>query len=125
MVMPIKHIIITSFNHFVIMDPLVKYYARQALGGRVDNGVGPFYIFPPFVQCGNGIGSFLGGIFRTVTPLLWSAAKAKMKELGNEALRIGGKILTVMADNPMVSAREIFSKNVKESLQNLSFKIRG
>jgi hypothetical protein len=60
---------------------------------------------------------------------LWSSAKdfgkATLRALGNKALRTGGKILTGIADNPTVSAHDIISKNVTESLQNLSNKMRG
>jgi len=102
------------------MDPLVKYYIRQAGGGYDD--VGPIYVLPS--QRGHGIGSFLSGLFRAVRPVLWSGAKdfgkATLKALGNEALRTGGRILTGIADNPTVSAHDIISKNVTEGLQNLS-----
>lgn len=40
-------------------------------------------------QRGHGIGSFLGGMLRTVAPLFKSGAKA----IGNEALRAGANIL--------------------------------
>ena len=104
------------------MDNLVKYYVRQAGGGGGgDNGVGPIYVVPPFVQRGHGIGSFLSGLFRAVRPILWSGAKV----LGKEALRTGGKILTGIADNPNVGARKIISRNVTESLKNLSAKMSG
>jgi len=104
------------------MDPLVKYYVRQAGGGRGDNGVGPICISPPFVQRGHGGGSFLSGLFRAVRPILWSGAKL----LGTEALRTGGRILTGIADNPThANVRQIISKNVTESLQNISSKMRG
>ena len=103
------------------MDPLVKYYIRQAGEGN-DDGVGPIYILPS--QRGHGIGSFLSGLFRAVRPVLWSGAKdfgkATLKALGNEALRTGGRILTGIADNPSVSAHDIISKNVTEGLQSLS-----
>jgi hypothetical protein len=103
------------------MDPLVKYYVRQAGGGRGDNGVGPIYISPPFVQRRHGIGSFFSGLFRAVRPILGSGAV-----LGTEALRTGGRILTGIADNPThANVRQIISKNVTESLQNLSSKLRG
>ena len=90
------------------MHPLVKYYIRQAGGGgRSNNGIGPIYIFL-FVQRGHDIGSFLGGLFRRVRPILWSDVKdfgkTTLKALGQEALRTGGKILTGIADNPQVSA---------------------
>ena len=72
----------------MIMDTLVKYYVRQA-GGSGDNGVGPIYVTPLFVQRGCGIGSFLSGLFRAVSPILWSGAKnfgkATLKALGKEA----------------------------------------
>ena len=102
------------------MDPLVKYYIRQAGGGYDD--VGPIYVLPS--QRGHGIGSFLSGLFRAVRPVLWLGAKdfgkATLKALGNEALRTGGRILTGIADIPTVSAHDIISKNVTEGLQNLS-----
>jgi len=84
----------------MIMDTLVKYYVRHA-GGGGDNGVGSIYTVPRFVERGRGIGSFLSGLFRAARPILWSGAKdfgiAILKALGNEALRTGGKILTVIA----------------------------
>ena len=82
---------------------------------------------PPFVQRGRSIGSFLSGLFRAVRPILWSGVKdfgkATLKALVNEALRTGGKILTGIADNPNVGAREIISWNVTDSLINLSAKM--
>jgi hypothetical protein len=42
------------------------------------------------MQRGNGIGSFLRGLFRFVKPLLYSGAKA----IGKEALKTGSYILT-------------------------------
>jgi hypothetical protein len=104
------------------MDPLVTYYVRQAGdSGHVDNGVGPIYISPPFVQRGHGIGSYLSGLFRAVRLIFWLGAKA----LGTEALRTGGRILTGIADNPTsTNARDIISKNLAESLQNISNKMR-
>ena len=92
------------------MDPLLKYYIRQAGGGNDD--VGPIYILPS--QRGHGIGSFLSGLFRAVRPVLWSGkkdfGKATLKALGNEALRTGGRILTGIADNPTVSAHDNLKK---------------
>ena len=45
--------------------------------GRGDNGIGPTYGNPPFLQRGHGICSFLGGLWRSfVRPLLWQGAKA-------------------------------------------------
>ena len=56
------------------------YYRHQLGGGGVNNVFrGAAY------QKGHGIGSFLGGMFRTIAPLLKSGAKT----LGREALRSG------------------------------------
>jgi hypothetical protein len=77
------------------MHPLVQYYFHQAGRGNDSNGIGPIYLNPHFLQRGHGIGSFLGGRFRFIKPMLWSAGKA----VGQEALRAGGKILTDIAEN--------------------------
>jgi len=61
-------------------DPYLSYYKQQQLG----HGVSSVYQGSPY-QRGHGIGSFLGGLFRTITPLLKSGASA----LGKEALRHG------------------------------------
>jgi len=45
--------------------------------------------------------------------------------LGKEALRTSGKILTEIADNPNVGARDIITSNMAESLKNLSAKMCG
>ena len=112
----------------MIMDPLVKYYIRQAGGGgRSDNGIGPIYISTKFVQRGHRIDNFLSALCRTVRPLLWSGTKhfgkTTLRALENEALHTGWKILKGIADNPQVSSDEIISKNATESLQNLSSKM--
>jgi len=107
------------------MTPLGQYYVRQAGGGgggRGDSGIGPIYSVPPFVQRGHGIGSFLRGLWRTVRPVLWSGAKS----LGREALRTGGMIMTDIADNPaQTGVRDIVSKHVSESTQNIIKKLSG
>jgi len=108
------------------MDPLTKYYIRQAGGG---GGVGPVCAIPPFVQRGHWIGDFLSGLFRRVIPILFSGlrnfGKETPKALGQEALRTGGRILSDIADNPQVGAHEVISKHVQDSLQNLSTKMSG
>jgi hypothetical protein len=104
------------------MHPLVHYYLHQAGRGNGSNRIGPIYSTPPFLQRGHGIGSFLGGLFRFIKPMLWSACKA----VGKEALRAGGNILTDIAENksPDVSARDTVS-HVTASTQNLVQKLRG
>jgi hypothetical protein len=114
------------------MNPLVQYYLRQAGrgSGRDPNGIGPIYTSPLYLQRGHGIGSFLGGLFRSVRPLLRSGAKnlgnATVKALGREALRTGSRILSDIADKaPDVRTSDIISKHVTASTQNLISKLHG
>jgi hypothetical protein len=75
------------------MDLLVRCYLHQSGRGNGDNGMGPIYSTPPFLQRRHGIGSVLGGLFRFLKPMLWSGAKG----VGQEALRAEGNILTDIA----------------------------
>ena len=103
------------------MTPLGQYYIRQAGGGRgSDSGIGPIYSVPPFIQRGHGIGSFLGGLWRTVRPVLWISAKS----LGRKALRTGGKIITEIADNPTQTGH-ILSQHAAETTEIIIKKLRG
>jgi len=61
-------------------DPYLAYYRHQQLG----HGVSSVYHGAAY-QRGHGIGSYLGGLFRTISPLLKSGASA----VGREALRSG------------------------------------
>ena len=108
------------------MNPLTRYYIHQAGGGGGSGGgVGPIYSVPPFVQRGHGLGSLLGGLFRSVRPLFFSGLRTAGKALGREALRTGGKILTDIADNPDTGIKEIISKHVQSTVQNLGTKMTG
>jgi hypothetical protein len=114
------------------MNPLVQYYLRQAGrdSRRDPNGIGPIYTSPLSLQSGHCIGSPLGGLFRSVRPLLWSGAKnlvqATVKTFGREALRTGSRILSDIADKaPDVRTSVIISKHVIASTQNLISKLHG
>jgi hypothetical protein len=48
-----------------------------------------------------------------------------LRTLGREALRTGGKILTDIAENPQAGTRDIISKHVSNSTQNIINKLRG
>src|SRR5436190_3052867 len=61
-------------------DPYLSYYRHQQLG----HGVSSVYQGAAY-QRGHGVGSFLGGLFRTISPLLKSGAST----VGREALRTG------------------------------------
>ena len=104
------------------MHPLVVYYLRQA-GRGGSEGIGPVYSAPLYMQRGQGIGNFFGNLFRWVKPIIWSGAKA----FGRETLRTGGKILSDIAENRSdeVNAKDIISRHVSDSTQNLINKLRG
>ena len=87
------------------MDPLVRYYLRQAGRGHT-NGIGPIDKAPPVLQRGYGIGRFLTGLWRTVRPILWSGAKT----LGRETLRTGAISCRTWPDRP--EAGDIVSRRV-------------
>ena len=101
------------------MDPLILYYRRQAGRGRED--IGPIYSTPLLVQRGQGLGSFLSSLFRSITPIFWSGAKS----IGREALRTGGKILSDIAENPQAQTRDIISRHVSDLPQNIIKKLSG
>ena len=107
------------------MHPLVVYYLRQAGrgGSDYDTGIGPIYSVPLYMQRGQGIGNLFGNLFRWVKPIIWSGVKA----LGRETLRTGGKILSDIAENRSdeVNARDIISRYVTDSTQNLIKTLRG
>ena len=107
------------------MHPLTRYYINQAGGGGSSGGVGPIYSLLPYIQRGHGIGDYLGPLFRAIKPLSFSGAKAAGKALGRAALRTGGKILSEIADNPQMNYKDIISKNVQESLQNMRSTMMG
>jgi len=83
---------------------------------------GPVYATPPVLQRGYGIGSILSGLWRVFRPILWSGIKA----LGRETLRKGGDILTDIARSPTdQNHKDIVSKHVTESTQNIIAKLMG
>ena len=92
-----------SFN-----DVYTEYYLRQAgsgFGGVYSSGL---------YQKGHGIGSFLGGLFRCVFPLLKSGSSA----LGSELLKSGVNIISDISKNEPVEST--IKKRGKETINNLS-----
>lgn len=89
---------------------LTRYYLSQAGSGMGDIYSGPIY------QKGYGIGSFLGGLFRSVLPLLKRGGVA----LGKEVLNSGANFIKDVENN--VSAREAFNSRSRETLENLKRK---
>lgn len=93
-----------------LQDPYLAYY-KQQLG----HGVSVVYR-GALHQRGHGIGSFLGGLFRTVTPLLKSGAKA----IGKEALRTGINVLSDVVST--VPPKQAISSRMKEFTSTLKRK---
>ena len=78
---------------------------------------------PSLPTARSGLGSFLGGLFRLVRPVLWGGKNA----VGRETLRTCGRILSDLADDTVgdVKPRHIISKHVGDSAQTLIQKLRG
>lgn len=89
-------------------DVYAEYYLNQA-----GSGFGNIYAGPSY-QRGYGVGSFLGGLFRTVYPLLKKGTIA----LGSELLKTGASCITDMSRNE--EPQVVFKKRGKEIVQNLS-----
>ena len=71
------------------------------------------------LQRGNGIGNFFRGLFRFVTPLLYSGAKA----VGKEALKTGSHIISdSLNKEPEQPVGYIFKNRVGEAKNNLQKK---
>lgn len=99
-----------THNHYKTDCPYEHYYSHQA-----GSGVGVIYKGAPY-QRGHGIGSFLGGLFRSVFPIFKSGAKA----IGKEALNTGVGLLTDMINSrPM---NESIKTRLKEASSNLKRK---
>lgn len=89
-------------------DVYTEYYLNQAGSGFSNIYAGPAY------QRGYGIGSFLGGLFRTVYPLLKKGTIA----IGSELLKTGASCLGDISHNE--DPQYVFKKRGKEVINNLS-----
>ena len=95
-------------NHYT------QYYLHQAGGG----GISHYYAGAPY-QKGYGIGSWLGGLFRSVLPFLSSGAVA----VGKEAARAGSHILADVASGQ--NFKGSVSKHAEEAVGNLKRKAQA
>lgn len=92
-------------------DPiLTDYYLAQAGSGMGDLYSGPIY------QKGYGIGSFLGGLFRGVLPLLKRGGVA----VGKEILNAGTNFITDLQNN--MNPRDALNMRARETIENLKRK---
>lgn len=95
-----------------------SYFDTQTGGGGRTGygGISHVYIGSPN-QRGHGIGSFLGGLFRRIIPLLKQGART----VGKEALRSGMNVASDIIDNG-IHPREAFKTRLRESGENLKRK---
>jgi hypothetical protein len=103
------------------MNPLAWYYLHQAGRGCGDESVGPKYSKAPFLKRDHGIGSILGGLWRSfVHPLLWQLAKA----MNSESLITRRNVLRYMAHNTYPKAKicDIVRRNMVESAHKVIHK---
>lgn len=101
------------------MEYYDTYFDAQTGGGIGRSGYGGIshvYIGSPN-QRGHGIGSFLGGLFRRIIPLLKQGART----VGKEALRSGVNVANDILDKGM-QPREAFKTRLRESGVNLKRK---
>lgn len=88
-------------------DIYTHYYLNQA-----GTGFGSVYSGNVY-QRGHGIGSFLGGLFRCVFPLL----KSGTAKIGNELLKTGANIVSDIARNEDFDT--VIKRRGKETIENL------
>lgn len=89
--------------------PYEQYYSHQA-----GSGIGIVYKGLPH-QRGHGIGSFLGGLFRTVLPFLKSGAKAVGKELLHGGVGVLSDVINSQPIQDSVNSRfKVASTNLKK-----------
>ncbi len=97
-----------------------EYFIRQAQTGQ-----GMAYYAGSHGQRGHGLGSVLGGLFRSVFPFFGSNI---VKTLGREAFRAGSGILTDIASgnmDPMESMKRRGVETGHRLLDHLSGKMEG
>lgn len=94
-----------------------EYFDMQIGYGKSGyGGISHVYIGSPN-QRGHGIGSFLGGLFRRIIPLLKQGARV----VGKEALRSGINVANDILENG-ARPKEAFKTRLRESGENLKRK---
>lgn len=90
-------------------DVYTEYYLNQAGSGFSNIYAAPVY------QKGYGIGSFLGGLFRSAYPILKKSAST----IGSELLKSGSNIISDIVSNNQ-DPRAVIKNRGKETINNLS-----
>lgn len=91
----------------------VDYYLSQIGGGM--NDIGPLYVSPRYYQQGRGVGSFLGGIFKYLKPLLYSGLNAIKKQ----TLKAGVNVLNDLGKRPF---KDLLKQQGKQAVDELTEK---
>lgn len=99
------------------MSQSYNNYSFQQWGGG-NSGIGRIYAGAPF-QRGAGIGSFLGGVFRYVLPLLKRSATAVGKEMLQTGLNIASDVGELK--KPF---KQAFQERMRQSGSNLQQKAK-
>jgi hypothetical protein len=86
-----------------------RYYSHQAGSGYNVHRGSPY-------QEGYGIGSFLGGLFRSVLPLIKQGAKTVGKELLHAGINVAGDIID--NNKPIEEAVQARWQEAKANLKN-------
>lgn len=97
------------------MSHITSYYLQQA-----QTGSGLNYYAGSSSQKGAGIGSFLGGLFRSIFPFIKQGAQT----VGREAMRAGSHILADVVSGE-VPLRNSVQAHIKQAGQNLSERMKG
>lgn len=93
--------------------PYQNYYSHQA-----GSGIGIIYKGAPY-QRGHGVGSFLGGLFRSVLPLLASGAKAVGKEVLNTGVGLLSDLVNTRPFDESIKTRlKTATSNLKRKADN-------
>ena len=104
------------------MDSYYDDYFINQVGGHLEHQINTpsrirrVYVGVPY-QRGHGIGSFLGGLFRQVLPLV----KQGFRTLGREALKTGANIANDVAIND-IPLKEAFKSRIRETGENFKRK---
>jgi hypothetical protein len=105
-----------NFSLSLNMDRYTRYYLNRSGGGEMS----PVYMVSFRFQRGNGIGSFLRGLFRYVKHLLYSGANA----VGKEALKTGSNTITDIIKTTGSAFWRYFQQSFGEAKDNLEETIR-
>lgn len=91
----------------------INYYLSQVGGGL--NDIGPIYGSPRIYQQGRGVGSFLGGIFKYLRPLIYSGLNAIKKQ----TIKTGTNVLNDLGKKPF---KDIIKERGMQAMDELKEK---